>query len=51
MGLPQTISGSGAGGPFDVDIHDVIGLGMAAGNGYVWSTVTNKAYPPAHSED
>jgi hypothetical protein len=31
----------------DVAVHDVMDAGMAAGNGYLWTRPTSKAYPEA----
>lgn len=47
MRLPQTIEGMGASGLFQADIFDVVGLGMAASNGYISVKATNKSYREA----
>lgn len=39
--------------PCDVNltVHEVMEVGMAAGNGYLWTDITSKAYPRKGDDD
>jgi hypothetical protein len=36
---------------WDTTIHDVVEVGIAAGNGYLWTRPTRKAFPRPDDED
>lgn len=37
--------------PINITIHDAMETGMAAGNGYLWTEPTSKAFPRPETEE
>jgi hypothetical protein len=44
-GQPATLLARFRDGEVPVQVHEVMDLGMAGGNGYTWTKPTGKAYP------
>lgn len=37
-------------GTIDIAVHEVLEIGLAAGNGYLWTSPTSKAFPRPEPE-
>lgn len=49
--LTEPFTVTRAGHEWNIQIHEVMEAGMAAGNGYLGTKVTNKAYPRKEEDD